>query len=82
MRLQVFRTLVRSGPAGLNFGQLQERVSASRARLSHHLGTMVQAGVLRQERDGREVFNRIDFARLQQALQFVMAECCQDSRPA
>ncbi len=82
VRLQVFRALVRSGPAGLNFGQLQERIGIPRSTLAHHLSTMAQAGVLRQERDGREVFNRIDFARLQQALQFVMAECCQDSRPA
>ena len=42
---------------------------------------MVQAGVLTQQRDGREVFNRVDFARLQQALNFMLAECCQDGGP-
>lgn len=78
VRLQVFRTLVRSGPDGLNFGQLQERIGIPRSTLAHHLNNMVQAGVLTQQRDGREVFSRVDFARLQQALSFVMGECCQD----
>ncbi|RFA25793.1 hypothetical protein CAI21_18220 [Alkalilimnicola ehrlichii] len=79
VRLKVFRALVRSGPAGLNFGQLHERIGIPRSTLAHHLNTMVQAGVLIQERAGREVFSRVDFARLQQALTFVLAECCQDS---
>jgi ArsR family transcriptional regulator, arsenate/arsenite/antimonite-responsive transcriptional repressor len=78
VRLQVFRTLVRGGPDGLNFGQLQERIGIPRSTLAHHLNNMVQAGVLTQQRDGREVFTRVDFARLQQALSFVMGECCQD----
>lgn len=82
LRLQVFRALVRSGPAGLNFGQLQERIGIPRSTLAHHLNCMVQAGVLTQQRDGREVFSRVDFARLQQALSFVMGECCQDGPPA
>jgi len=82
VRLQVFRALVRSGPDGLNFGRLQERIGIPRSTLAHHLNCMVQAGVLIQQRDGREVFSRVDFARLQQALSFVMGECCQDGGSA
>ena len=44
--------------------------------LAHHLGALVDAGLVIQERRGRQIVNRVDFAVMQQTMSFLTAECC------
>ncbi|MGF1501771.1 MAG: ArsR/SmtB family transcription factor [Paracoccaceae bacterium] len=81
-RLGLFRLLVRAGPDGLNIGELGRLLGLPASTLSHHLGTLVAAGLVRQERRGREVVNRAEFERMRAVLDFVDAECCAGIRPA
>jgi len=75
-RLKVYRLLVRAGPDGLNIGDIGQLIGIAPSTLTHHLGTLVNAGVVTQERRGREVINRADFAAMGRVLAYVEEECC------
>lgn len=76
-RLDVYRLLVRAGDDGLIVGDIAEHVKLPLSTLAHHLRTLVAARLVLQERRGREVVNRADFATMNTALSFLTAECCQ-----
>jgi|SRR5690606_38682363 len=75
-RLSIFRLLVRAGNAGLNVGQIGTHLNVPASTLAHHLGALVDAGLVRQERLGREVVNRADFDAIRRIAEFLVAECC------
>lgn len=76
-RLDVFRLLVRAGEDGLIVGDIAAHTKLPLSTLSHHLRTLVSAGLVAQERRGREVVSHADFTAIQSALTFLTAECCQ-----
>lgn len=76
-RLDVYRLLVRSGEEGMIVGDIADHTKLPLSTLAHHLRTLVSAGLVAQERRGREVVNRADFAAMNAALSFLTAECCQ-----
>lgn len=75
-RLSVYRLLVRAGNDGLNVGEIGEQLDLPASTLSHHLRALVQAGLVIQEKRGREVFNRPDFDAMAGTLAFLTEECC------
>lgn len=75
-RLRVFRLLVRAGPAGLNVGEIGRHIAIPPSTLKHHLMALVNAGLVEQERQGREVVNRAAFEAMNDLLEYVHAECC------
>ena len=78
-RLRVFRTLVRVGSDGLNVGALQAKLEIPGSTLAHHLSALVQAGLVVQERQGREVVSRVDYLAMHRLLAFLTEECCADA---
>lgn len=75
-RLRVFRLLVKAGPDGLTVGEIVRHLGLAPSTLAHHLGALVSAGLVAQERRGRETVNRADFAAMRGLLGFVESECC------
>lgn len=75
-RLRIFRALVQAGPDGLTAGSLGERVGAAPNTLSFHLRTLCHAGLLTQQRDGRHLIYRADFARMNALLGYLTEHCC------
>jgi DNA-binding transcriptional ArsR family regulator len=75
-RLAIYRLLVKAGAEGLNVGEIADHVALPNSTLAHHLGTLVDAGLVVQERRGREVISRADFAAMQRILAFLTSECC------
>ena len=75
-RLKIFRLLVKAGDDGLIVGDIAAHVKLPLSTLAHHLRTLVEAGLVVQERNGREVINRADYATMNAVLAFVTAECC------
>lgn len=75
-RLRIFRLLVRAGPDGLNIGEIGRLMSLPASTLAHHLNTLVQAGLVVQQKHSREVINRADFEVMSAVLEFVASECC------
>jgi DNA-binding transcriptional ArsR family regulator len=75
-RLRVFRLLVRAGPEGMNIGDVGRLLGIAPSTLAHHLGALVSAGLVTQEKRGRETINRADFGAMRRLLGYVEAECC------
>ena len=76
-RLRVFKALVRAGPQGANIGTLQKHLDVPATTLAHHLATLSEAGLLSQQRVGREVICTADYKALNWVLEYVRAECCE-----
>ncbi|TMM51699.1 ArsR/SmtB family transcription factor [Sulfitobacter sabulilitoris] len=76
-RLAIFRLLVKFGPDGLRVGEIGQHLEMAPSTLAHHLSTLVDAGLVVQEKIGREVFNKADFAAASRLAEFITSECCQ-----
>ena len=75
-RLMILRLLVRAGAQGVNVGELQRRTQIPASTLAHHLATLGQAGVIRQEKRGREVMNFAEYGRLRRISGYLLEDCC------
>jgi len=75
-RLEIFRLLVRAGDEGLTVGEIVARLGLAPSTLAHHLQALVAAGLVVQERRGREVWNRPQFAVMRAVVTHLTAECC------
>lgn len=75
-RLTIFRLLVRAGTDGLNIGEIGQHLGMAASTLAYHLKTLVDAGLVVQERQGRQILNRVDFDAMNQTVSFLTAECC------
>jgi ArsR family transcriptional regulator, arsenate/arsenite/antimonite-responsive transcriptional repressor len=77
LRLQVFRALVVVGDAGLTPGAIHEALGVAPATLSFHLKELVNAGLVTQERAGRNLFYRAAFGQMNAVLAYLTENCCQ-----
>ena len=77
MRLRVFRSLVVAGPQGRTPGQLAEELAVAGATLSFHLKELANAGLVSQQRDGRNLIYRADFAQMNALLAYLTEHCCE-----
>ena len=76
VRLKIFRLLVRAGDDGLNVGEIGVQLSMPPSTLAHHLSALVGAGLVVQERQGREIISRVDFRRTEAVVTFLSDQCC------
>lgn len=75
-RLAIFRLLVKAGDGGLRVSDIGEHLGLAPSTLAHHLSTLVDAALVVQDKQGREVFNRADFAVMRRVTGFLTSECC------
>jgi ArsR family transcriptional regulator, arsenate/arsenite/antimonite-responsive transcriptional repressor len=75
-RLHAFRALVEAGPDGLSVGELREIVDIPAATLSAHLNVMRGAGLVIDQREGRVIRVRADYARMNALLAYLTENCC------
>lgn len=75
-RLSIFRLLVKAGEEGLRVGEIGDHLGLAPSTLAHHLSTLVDAGLVLQDKQGREVFNRVDFPAMHRVVGFLTSECC------
>jgi ArsR family transcriptional regulator, arsenate/arsenite/antimonite-responsive transcriptional repressor len=75
-RLSIFRLLVRAGDGGLIVGEIGAHLGLPPSTLAHHLTALVDAGLVVQERRGREVVNRADFGAMRRTVDYLTRECC------
>jgi DNA-binding transcriptional ArsR family regulator len=76
-RLEIFRLLVRAGPAGVPAGEIAARLGTVQNTTSAHLKVLAHAGLIRAARDGRTVRYLSDMARFGELLAFLMEDCCE-----
>lgn len=77
LRLLVFRALVVTGPQGITPGTMAAHLGVPAATLSFHLKELMHAGLVTQERQGRNLIYRASFAHMGALLSYLTANCCQ-----
>jgi ArsR family transcriptional regulator len=79
-RLEIFRLLMRRGPAGLAAGVIAETIGCPHNTLSTHLAILARAGLIRGLRDGRTIQYRADIEGMRALVAFLVTDCC-DGHP-
>ncbi len=75
-RLQVFRALVVCGRRGMTPGVMAEGSGIPSATLSFHLKELMNARLVTQERQSRNLVYRASFDRMNALLGYLTANCC------
>lgn len=76
LRLRVFRALVGAGPEGMTPGDLGTLLGVASSTLSFHLKELVHAGMVSQQRDGRNLVYRASLERMSELMDYLAAHCC------
>jgi len=77
VRLRVFRALVAAGQEGLTPGILSEQLGIAPNTLSFHLKELAHAGLVTQERQGRNLIYRAAYQAMNALLAYLTENCCQ-----
>ena len=75
-RLRVFRHLVRAGGKGMAAGDLAQALDVKQNTLSANLSVLLNAGVVRNRREGRSIRYFVDLDGLRGLLSFLLEDCC------
>lgn len=75
-RLAIFRYLVKVGPDGAPVGAIQRALEVPASTLSHHLGRLINVGLVAQERNSRTLYCKPQFEVLNAMIEFLRSECC------
>ena len=71
---------MRAGDDGVTIGELQRRLGLAASTHAHHLAALVKAGLVKQERRGREIICTADFAALRGLGGYLLDQCCADAK--
>lgn len=77
VRLRAFRHLVVAGSLGSTPGDLAIQLGVAPNTLSFHLKELSHAGLITQERQGRNLIYRASFAHMNALLAYLTQNCCQ-----
>lgn len=77
-RLTIFKRFVNSGFQGVTVGVVQEELNITGSTLSHHISSLVSAGLINQRREGRTLYCVVEYARLLEVVNFLQDKCCLD----
>ena len=75
-RLTAFRALVQAGEGGLSAGTLAEALQLPNSSLSFHLAQLTNAGLIRQQRQGRSLIYSADYAAMNGLMGYLTENCC------
>ncbi|MEX2519610.1 MAG: helix-turn-helix domain-containing protein [Paracoccaceae bacterium] len=75
-RLDVFRLLVKAGAAGMRAGEIGEALTIRQNTLSANLAILLNAGMVRNAREGRAIRYFADMEGMRALLVFLMEDCC------
>ena len=75
-RMAIFRLLVRTGPDGLQVGEISRRLDIVPSTLSGHLSVLKRSGLLTAERNQREIYYSVDLSVANDLIGFLLADCC------
>lgn len=76
-RLRLYRALVRAGEEGAPVGVLQDQLGVPASTLTHHIQALARAGLVEQQRDGRILTTRADYAQMRGLVDFLTDNCCE-----
>lgn len=75
-RLEVFRLLIASEPAGVAAGDIARRIGVPHNTLSSHLAVLTRCGLISSERKSRSIIYRADLVRFREIILYLLKDCC------
>jgi DNA-binding transcriptional ArsR family regulator len=75
-RMDVFRLLVKAGLTGRLSGEIGQELDVRQNTMSTNLAILLNAGLIRNQREGRSVRYFADFAGIRGLLAYLMEDCC------
>ena len=75
-RLEALRILIKMGNKGILAGDLGDLMEVRQNTMSTNLSVLLNAGLVRNEREGRSIRYYADFDGLRGVLSFLMEDCC------
>ncbi|MDA7946342.1 MAG: ArsR family transcriptional regulator [Hyphomicrobiaceae bacterium] len=76
-RLSVFRLLVRAGRDGTPVGHIGRNLGIPLSTLAHHLDRLSRAGLVDQQKSGREVICTANYKALLALTNYLTEKCCE-----
>ena len=81
-RLALFRLLVQAGEEGMAAGAVAGALGVPNSSMSFHFAHLHRAGLIRQERRGRSLIYRADYAAMNGLVAYLLENCCAGSADA
>lgn len=78
-RLEIYRLLVETGPAGLSAGAIGDAVGLAPSSLTFHLQNLHRTGLIVQRRESRSLIYGVDFETMNELVGFLTENCCAGS---
>ena len=75
-RLTIYRNLVQAGPEGSSVGEIKAELGIPGSTLSHHIAKLVNAGLLDQQRDSRNLVCTVRNDVMDELMEFLVQNCC------
>ena len=75
-RLAIFRLLVRRFPDRVPAGELADALDLKPSTLSAYLASLMQAGLVTQERVGTSLRYAVEMSALRQTFEYLLLDCC------
>ena len=78
-RLSVYKFIMKYGNKGVMIGEISRQLSIAPSTLNFHLKRLVDARIINQEKNGREVYCFVNIGNLNRAINFLTTECCAET---
>lgn len=75
-RLGIFKVVIQYGEDGVTVGEIGRQLTLAPSTLNFHLSRLVEAGVIRQDKQGREIYCYALMSVLNEAVELLSSECC------
>jgi len=78
-RLSIYKLIMKYDSSGIIIGEVGKQLSIAPSTLYFHLNRLVDAGLIFQTKNGREVYCSVNFKRLDSAIDLLTTECCSEN---
>jgi len=78
-RLAVYKFIMKYGSVGVTVGEIGLQLSIAPSTLNFHLNRLVDAGIINQKKNGREVHCFANISNLNKAINLLTSECCSET---
>lgn len=75
-RLAIFRLLMRRYPDRVSAGEMARVLDLKPSTFSGYLGSLMQAGLILQERQGRSLLYTVAMSEVQRTFDYLLTDCC------
>lgn len=77
-RLSIYKSVVKAGLKGIAVGSIQQQLDIPGSTLSHHISSLISAGLISQRRESRTLYCVAQYDCLMTVISFLQDECCID----